>query len=80
MRYDLASRLPPEAVSEEGFKNRSEMLQMSALQFATYREIGIKALKRATVSGDRPKAVTYIISMQEEMDRLLAGKKPRLFD
>ena len=80
LHYDLASRLPPEAVSEEGFKNRSEMLQMSALQFATYREIGIKALKRATVSGDRPRAVTYIISMQEEMDRLLAGKKPRLFD
>jgi len=80
LHYDLASRLPPEAVSEEGFKNRSEMLQMSALQFATYREIGIKALKRATVSGDRPKAVTYIISMQEEMARLLSGKKPRLFD
>ena len=80
LRYDLASRLPPEAVSEEGFKNRSEMLQMSALQFEAYREISIKALQRATVSGDRPKAVTYIISMQEEMARLLSGKKPRLFD
>ena len=80
LHYDLASRLPPEAVSEEGFKNRSEMLQMSSLQFETYREIGIKALQRATVSGDRPRAVTYIISMQEEMDRLLSGKKPRLFD
>ncbi len=80
LHYDLASRLPPEAVSEEGFKNRSEMLQMSSLQFETYREVGIKALQRATVSGDRPKAVTYIISMQEEMARLLSGKKPRLFD
>ncbi|MCP3695489.1 MAG: DUF1592 domain-containing protein, partial [Planctomycetaceae bacterium] len=34
----------------------------------------------ATVSGDRPRAVTYIISMQEEMARLLSAKKPRLFD
>ncbi|MDE0740102.1 MAG: DUF1592 domain-containing protein [Planctomycetota bacterium] len=80
LRYDLASRLPPEAVSEEGFKNRSEMLQMSALQFETYRAISIKALQRATVSGDRPKAVTYIISMQEEMARLLSGKKPKIFN
>ncbi|MFP6618451.1 MAG: DUF1587 domain-containing protein, partial [Pirellulaceae bacterium] len=60
--YDLADRLPPEAVSEEGFKNRSEMLQMSAMQFETYREIGMKALGRAIVSGERPEAVTYIIA------------------
>ena len=39
--YDLADRLPPEAVSEEGFKNRSEMVQKSASQFDTCREIGL---------------------------------------
>ena len=78
--YDLAKKLPPETASEDGFKNSSELLQMSAMQFATYREIGLKALKRATVSGERPEAVTYIISMQEEMARATSGKDDKTFD
>jgi mono/diheme cytochrome c family protein len=71
--YALANKLPPETASEDGFKNSSELLQMSVMQFETYRAIGLKALKRATVSGDRPEAVTYIVSMQEEMEK--AGSK-----
>ena len=67
--YSLANPLPPETASEDGFKNSSELLQMSVMQFESYREIGLKALKRATVIGERPQAVTYIISMQEEMDK-----------
>lgn len=78
--YDLADRLPPEAVSEEGFKNRSEILQMSAMQFETCREIGLKSLQRVTVRGERPQVVTYVISMQEEMARALSGKDPKTFD
>jgi len=77
--YDLANKLPPETASEDGFKNSSELLQMSAMQFETYREIGLKALKRATVSGDRPEAVTYIISMQQEMNRATGGKDDKTF-
>ena len=78
--YDLAKKLPPETASEDGFKNSSELLQMSAMQFATYREIALKALKRATVSGERPQAVTYVISMQEEMARATSGKDDKTFD
>ena len=78
--FALANSLPPETASEDGFKNSSEMLQMSAMQFETYREIGLKALKRATVHGERPKAVTYIISMQEELDKAASGKKSKTFD
>ena len=78
--YALANKLPPETASEDGFKNSSELLQMSAMQFETYREIGLKALKRATVSGERPKAVTYIISMQEEMNKAAAGEKAKTFN
>ncbi len=73
--FSHADRLPPETASEAGFKNSSEMLQMSAMQFQTYREIGLQALKRAAVHGERPKAVTYIISMQEEMDKAGSGNK-----
>ncbi|HEY4263562.1 MAG TPA: DUF1592 domain-containing protein [Schlesneria sp.] len=68
--YSLANTLPPETASEDGFKNSSELLQMSVMQFESYREIGLKALKRATVSGERPQPVTYFISMQEEMSKV----------
>lgn len=70
----VPNNLPPETASEDGFKNSSELLQMSVMQFETYREIGLKALKRATAIGERPKAVTYIISMKEEMDKAAAAK------
>jgi len=78
--FALAGRLPPEATTEEVFKNSSELLQMSAMQFETYREIALKALKRATVSGERPKAVTYIISMKEEMNKAASAKEAKVFD
>ena len=78
--YALANKLPPESASEDGFKNSSELLQMSAMQFETYREIGLKALKRATVIGERPEAVTYIVSMQEEMNKATSGKNAKTFD
>jgi len=76
--YALANKLPPESTTEDGFKNSSELLQISAMQFETYREIALKALKRATVSGPRPEPVTYVISMQQEMDK--AGKNAKTFD
>jgi mono/diheme cytochrome c family protein len=80
LHYSLANTLPPETTSEDGFKNNSELLQMSAMQFEHYREIGLKTLRRATVRGERPQAITYIISMREEMDKAAAGKKAKTFD
>ena len=78
--YALANKLPPETASEDGFKNSSELLQMSVMQFETYREIGLKALKRATVSGERPPAVTYVISMPEEMAKAESKKEDKPAD
>jgi hypothetical protein len=73
--YSLANKLPPESVTEDGFKNSSELLQISSMQFEAYRDIALKALKRATVSvGARPEAVTYIISMKQEMEKAAAIK------
>ena len=77
--WSLANKLPPETASEDGFKNSSELLQMSAMQFETYREIGLKALKRATVTGERPEPVTYIVSMRKQMEQAAAGKKAKTF-
>lgn len=78
--FEFADRLPPETASEDGFKNSSELLQMSAMQFERYRELGLRALKRATVGVVRPEAVTYIVSMQDEMDRATARARDKVFD
>lgn len=80
LSYPLANRLPPESTSEDGFKNSSELLQMSVMQFETCRELALKALKRATVTGERPPAVTYIVSMPEEMARASgSGNESKVF-
>ena len=78
--WSLADKLPPESESEDGFKNSSELLQMSAMQFETYREIGLAALKRATVSGERPQPVTYVISMPDQMQTAVSAKNAKSFD
>lgn len=67
--FPLASKLPLETTSEDGFKNRSDLLQVSAMQFESYREIGLKALRRATVIGEKPQPVTYTVSMREEFEK-----------
>jgi mono/diheme cytochrome c family protein len=75
LSYSLANRLPPESVTEDGFKNSSELLQISTMQFEAYRDIALRALKRATVSGDRrPEAVTYQILMRQELEKATAKK------
>ncbi|MBL8827214.1 MAG: DUF1592 domain-containing protein [Planctomycetaceae bacterium] len=66
LSYPIAHSLPPETASEDGFKNSSDLLQMSAMQFETYRELALKALERVTVRGERPQPVTYLISMADE--------------
>lgn len=65
--FDFADDLPPETLSEDGFSNSSEHLKMTAMQFQTYHELGLRALKKVTVKGERPEAVSYYISMPELM-------------
>ncbi|NQZ60359.1 MAG: DUF1592 domain-containing protein, partial [Lentisphaeraceae bacterium] len=69
--YDFVERLVTETISEDGFKNSSEHLNMTAMLFENYREIGLQALKKASVSSEQVKPVTYSISMQKEMEKLL---------
>ena len=80
LNVSFADKLPPETASEDGFKNRSDLLQMSALQFQTYRELSLSALKRAVVFGERPRPVTYLIPMREQMDAAAAVKNAKIFD
>ncbi len=63
--YEFSDLLPPETVSEDGFKNSSHLLQMTSMQFENYREIGLTALKKAIVQGNQPPLVTYCLSMED---------------
>jgi mono/diheme cytochrome c family protein len=75
LNLDFTDSLPPENSSEDGFVNSSKYLQMSAAQLETYREIALKALQKATVTGDRPAVVTWQIPMQEALDKAAALKQ-----
>ena len=63
--YDFAKDLPPEASSEDGFQNSSEILHMSVSQLEAYRRLALKALQRATVHGERPQVLYWGVTMQD---------------
>ncbi|MSU50087.1 MAG: DUF1592 domain-containing protein [Opitutus sp.] len=74
--YEMADDLPPETRTKEGFENSSEMLQMSAMQFEYYRELGRKALLKATVRGERPAVSHYGITMNLDAAEITAMSPP----
>ena len=63
--YDFAKDLPPEPASEDGFQNSSELLHMTVVQFDTYRQLARKALRRATVCGERPPVLYWGVTMKD---------------
>lgn len=75
--FDFARDLPPEASSEDGFQNSSEMLHMSVVQLETHRRIARNALRRATVSGPKPTAKYWGVSMEmaSKIDRAKQEKE-----
>ncbi|WP_254508054.1 DUF1592 domain-containing protein [Anatilimnocola floriformis] len=77
LSYPIANSLPPETASEDGFKNSSDLLQMSPQQLEAYRDLGLKALQRVTVIGERPKPTTYLISPAEMINKTKGDKAKR---
>ena len=63
--WDFAKDLPPEAASEDGFQNSSELLHMTGMQLETYRQIARQALARALPAGTQPKSVHWSVSMEQ---------------
>jgi len=82
LAWDFAKDLPPDAHSEDGFQNSSDMLHMSVMQLETYRELARKALLRATLSGDRLKSrspvIHWGITMEQAADREWSGRAEQL--
>ncbi|QDT08988.1 DUF1592 domain-containing protein [Stieleria marina] len=71
--WNFAKDLPPDAHSDDGFQNSSEMLHMSVQQLETYRQLARTSLRRATMpstsSGKRPPVIRWGISMEEAANR-----------
>lgn len=67
--YDFAEDLPPETASADGFQNSSDVLQMSAMQFGYYRDLGRAALNRAVVHGEQPDQIHWSITMDAAVRR-----------
>ncbi|MFT5468470.1 MAG: mono/diheme cytochrome c family protein [Verrucomicrobiales bacterium] len=61
---DFARDLPPEAHSDDGFQNSSELLHMTVMQLETYRRLAREALLRATVSGPKPPVLYWGVTME----------------
>ena len=64
--------MPPDPVSEDGFKNSSETLQITASQYGTYLELNRKALKLAISSGNGSKKKIFFESKNKENEKVYA--------
>lgn len=78
--YALTNRLPSETASSDGFRNSSDLLQMSAMQFELCREMALNALRRAVVFGDPPQPVVYSVSMAELLEQIASAKDAKTFE
>ena len=59
VKLDYSSDLPPEGLSEDGFKNNGTSMQMSPMQLEFYLKTARKGLEKAIVTGNQPKPFKY---------------------
>lgn len=76
--YDFAADLPPDPASEDGFRNSSETLHVAGSQLRTYLDAGRRALELATVTGDRPAALSWSVPMRDLAAREWRGQDQQL--
>lgn len=67
--YDFTEDLPPDPTSEDGFQNSSEVLHVSSVEFRGYLDAARKALRLATVSGERPTPLRWSVPMRDAAAR-----------
>lgn len=59
LELDYARDLPPDAISEDGFRNDGQSLQMSPILLEYYLETARRALDRVIVSGPAPEVYRH---------------------
>ncbi len=62
IKTDYAKNLPPEGLSEDGFRNNGSALQISDLQLEYYLEAAREGLRMAIVTGPRPEVHRHEIT------------------
>ena len=78
--YNLAKDLPPEANTDDGFQNSSEMLHMSITQLETYREIASTAITRAVALNPQPTMLQWNIPIQAAAARHWPEQEKQIAD
>jgi len=73
IEIDYSKNFPPEALSEDGFRNNGATLQMSDLQLEYYLEAARKGLAKALVSG--PKPATFELKFETTVKDKNRGSK-----
>ena len=63
---NYATDLPPESISEEGFKNNASSMQISPLQMEFYLNAARKAMNKAIVKGAQPKAMVHTVTKPDD--------------
>ncbi|MFT5468814.1 MAG: mono/diheme cytochrome c family protein [Verrucomicrobiales bacterium] len=76
--YEFGEDLPPETASEDGFRNSSEMLQISAMQFEYYRNLARTALEKATFGSEQPPIQWFAFEFEKPAARDAADLENRL--
>lgn len=76
--YEFGADLPPETASRDGFRNSSEMLKLTAMQFETYRNLARTSLEKATVRGERPPTQWVTAEFDGSADAVLADVEKRV--
>ena len=84
---DLTEILPPDAVSEDGFVNNAETLQLSPLLMEAYLEVAEQALDRSLVDPDwKPSIQNFRVDLGRSVnpaplrEQLILGANSQLLD
>lgn len=70
LEMDYARDLPPDGVSEDGFTNNGQSLQMSSIQFEYYLATARRALDRVIVLGEKPAPIDHTFASSNVDDWL----------
>ncbi len=66
VEHDFVANLPPEGLSEDGFRNNGATLQMSDMQLEAYLAAAREGLSKAIVTGERPKTFKHVAGQKAE--------------
>ncbi|MGJ8672387.1 DUF1592 domain-containing protein [Rubritalea sp.] len=77
---DFSKNFPPETISEDGFRNSSERMQMTSQQFSMYREVARYALNAAVYRDEEAQPVYFSMTMDAGGEQFIDWVETRTLD